>query len=303
MKKLNMIIGATLIAPALLFGQKVDIKLNLENGKTYTQTTELSSSIKQSMMGQQMEIQSSGDSQLNLELAEDNGAVDTYDAWYSKISVSSSAMGQSQSFSSDTSSLANVDETSRVFAMMTDKKFTAKITEKGMVEEVNGLDEMVQEAASKMQGGPGMMETVKNSIGIDGFTKNLEMTTDIFPEGKVKVGDSWTKEQFLSVGLPIISNTTYTFQSLENGVATIGVEAQFTTDPNNATTNIQGLDATQFYEGSRSGSLMVEASSGWVTSGELKDDIVGSITVAPNAQMPDGMTIPLEVANTIKISN
>jgi hypothetical protein len=250
-----------------------------------------------------MEIKTSGDSKLNLSLSQDNGDIDTYDAWYSEIGVSSSAMGQSQTFSSDTASLEVVDETSKVFAMLADKKFKALISEKGLVQEVNGLDEMVDKATEGLPGGEAILEMVKNSIGIDGFTKNLEMTTDIFPEGKVKVGDSWSKEQFVSVGLPIISKSTYTLKSINDGVAIIDVSATFSTDPNNATTNLQGLEATQFFEGTRSGSLMVDAATGWINSGELKDNIAGSMTIAPGPQVPDGMTVPIEVTNTVKLSN
>jgi hypothetical protein len=49
--------------------------------------------------------------------------------------------------------------------------------------------------------------------------------------------------------------------------------------------------------------LNVDVATGWVTSGTLKDDIIGSITIAPSAQVPDGMTIPIEMTNTITISN
>jgi len=162
---------------------------------------------------------------------------------------------------------------------------------------------LLQEALSGSASIPGVSEIMEESLGVNGFAKNLEVTTDIYPEKSVKPGASWSKEQFTSLGLPIISKTTYKLESVKDGVATIKVDAILETDPDNATMQIQGLDATQFIEGTRSGMLQVDVESGWVTSGELNDDIVGSITIAPGAQVPDGLTIPIEVQNKTTISN
>jgi len=303
MKLTTAIIGVALIAPSIVLAQKVDMKLNLEKGKKYTQKTDVENTTKQTMMGQVMEINTTASSTTYMELSEDNGSTDTYKIWYGDVGMSMSGMGQSQTFTSDTSSLETVDPMSKVLAGLTEKKFDAKITEKGMVEEVMGLEELVKTATTGMAGGPAMAQQIASSFGDDGLAKNLELTTDIFPEKSVKVGNSWTKEQFTSTGLPIVAATTYTLESVENGTAIVNVVSQLSTDPNNASTEMQGMQATQYYEGERKGSLNIDVASGWVTSGTLKDDIVGSITIAPNAQVPDGMTIPIEMTNTITISN
>ena len=303
MKFSTAFIGVALIAPSIVLAQKVDLKLNLEKGKEYTQKTAVANITKQTMMGQVMEINTTATSTTFMELAEDNGKTDTYKIWYGDVGMSMTGMGQTQAFSSDTSSLETVDPMSAVLASLTNKKFDAKITEKGMVEEVMGLEEMVKEATADMPGGPAMAAQIAGSFGDDGLAKNLELTTDIFPEKGVKVGDSWTKEQFTSTGLPIIAITTYTLKSVDDGMAVVDVQANLETAPNNASTEMQGMEATQYYEGERNGTLNVDVASGWVTSGMLQDDIVGSITLAPNAQMPDGMTIPIEMINNITISN
>lgn len=303
MKITKAFIGVALIAPSIVLAQKVDMKLNLEKGKKYTQKTEVVNATKQTMMGQVMEINTTASSITHMELTEDMGKTDMYKIWYGDVGMSMTGMGQTQTFTSDTSNLDTVDPMSKVLAGLTGKKFDAKITEKGMVEEVMGLEEMVKNATAAMPGGPQMAEQISGSFGDDGLAKNLELTTDIFPEKSVKVGDSWTKEQFTSTGLPIISKTTYTLKSVENGIAILDVVAQLETDPANASTQVQGMEATQYYEGERTGILDVEVATGWVTSGALQDDIVGSITIAPGAQVPDGMTIPIEMSNTITISN
>lgn len=303
MKFSTAVIGLALIAPSIVLAQKVDMKLNLEKGKTYTQKTEVSNITKQTMMGQTMEINTSASSVTYVQPADGKDLKNMYQIWYGNVGMSMTGMGQSQTFSSDTASLESVDPMSKVLASLTDKKFDARITEKGMVEEVMGLEEMVTKATADMPGGPAMAGQISSSFGDDGLAKNIELTTDIFPQKAVKVGASWSKEQFTSTGLPIIANTTYTLESLDGGIAVVTVKSVLTTDPNNASTQMQGMEATQYYEGERSGTLNVEVATGWVTSGMLKDDIVGSITLAPNAQIPDGMTVPIEMTNNITISN
>lgn len=303
MRSPQIIIGLALLVPAISFAQKVDMKLNLEKGKEYTQKTEVENTTKQTISGQVMEINTSATATTFIEMTEDNGKTDTYKFRYGNVGMSSSAMGQTQAFSSDTASLETVDPMSRVFARLTNKEFSAKITEKGMVEEVMGLEELVKGATAEMPGGQAMIDQVSGSFGDDGFAKNLELTTDIFPAKAVKVGDSWTKEQFTSTGLPIIATSIYTLKSVNGGTAVIDVVAKLATDPSNSSTQMQGMDATQYYEGERTGTLNVEVASGWVTSGTLQDDVVGSISFTPNAQMPDGMTVPIEMKNVITISN
>jgi len=290
-------------ALAMIVAKKVDLKLNLEEGKNYVQITQVESMTKQTVMGQTQEIKQTVSATTNMKVLEKGDGMATYEISYDKIGMSVDAMGQKQSFSSDTASMEMVDGMSKVFAGMTDKAFQADITDKGKVKEVKGLEEMVTEAIQGMAGGPAMEEQIMGSFGDDGLTKTLETTTDIFPEKAVKPGDEWTKTQYTATGLPLIATTTYTLEKIENGVAIINVSAKLETDSENATTQIQGLDATMYYEGTRTGTLNMEVESGWVTTGMLKDDIVGSISIAPGAQVPDGMTIPVEMKNTLTISN
>lgn len=296
-----MSVGLT--ALSLVIAKKVELTLNLQQGETYAQSMMVKSEIKQTMMGQTQTINQTIEAKTYLEMIEESGDVDTYEVWYDNISMSMESMGQNQSFSSDTSDLSTVDPMSKMLNALTGKKFKAKITSKGNVEEVMNLNEMVNDAASQMAEGAQIQEMISGSFGNEGLTKNLETTLDIFPDKAVKQGDSWTKVQGTATGLPVLANTTYTLKSLEDNMATIEVKAVLETDPDNATTSLQGMEATLFYEGERSGTLTMDTNTGWVTSGSLNDDIVGSITIAPSAQVPDGMTIPVEMKNTMTISN
>ena len=76
-----------------------------------------------------------------------------------------------------------------------------------------------------------------------------------------------------------------------------------TVDPDQSSTELQGMKATYFMEGSRTGSLTMEVNSGFVTSADINDEIIGSINIAGNAQIPDGMTIPIEMNSNTNVSS
>jgi hypothetical protein len=302
--KTKLLLGIGISAIAVLAAPKVELMLNLEKGETYAQSTTIESTVKQTMMGQTQEVNQKISATTYMTMMEEGSETDDYEIWYDGISMSMSVSGQEQSFSSDTASLSSVDPISKILSGLVMNKFNAKITDKGIVKEVSGLEEMVEKATDGAPGGPGMSELIGGSFGDDGFAKSLELTTDIFPEkSKVKPGDSWSKTKYTQTGLPIISKVTYTLESVEDGKAEISVKANLETDPENTTTSIQGMEATVYYEGTREGTLTMDVATGWITSGTLTDDIVGSMNFAANAQMPDGMTVPVEMKNKVTISN
>lgn len=301
--KSKALIGISVIALAFAPAKKVDLGFKLEKGKTYTQTTEVKSHIKQTIQGQAMETDNviTGTTSFRLKEAGKDGNI--YEVSYESIGMKITTMGQTQEFTSDTTKLPQVDPMSRVFSHMTNDSFTAKISTDGEVSEVSGLDEIIQKSANMVGGGnPQMADQLSSSFGDEGLAKNVEMLTDIFPDESVNVGDSWTINKGTATGMPILAENTYTLASIDGGVAVLNLKSELKTDPENSSTQMQGMSAQYFLEGTRTGTLKVEVKTGWVTHADFTDDIFGSITIAPNAQLPDGMTIPIEVKNVATIS-
>ncbi len=297
------LIGIAAIALAFAPAKKIDFHFKLEKGKTYTQSTVVKSHTKQTLQGQTMEGDNVITGATNFKLKEEGKAGNVYEISYETIGMEISTMGQKQEFNSDTTALAMVDPMSRVLSNMTNESFTANISLDGMVSDVSGLDEIIKKSAS--MAGPGsdqIAEQLASSFGDEGLGKNIEMLTNIFPKGPVDIGDSWTATKGTATGMPILAENTYTLSSIDGGVATLNLKAELKTDPENSSTDMQGMSAQYFLEGTRTGTIQVEVKTGWVTNAELTDDIFGSITLSPNAQLPEGMTIPIEVKNVITVT-
>lgn len=277
---------------------KTELKFSLEKGKTYGVHNAVNSVTKQSMMGEEMVYTSSAGSTTYFKLNEDGDKDGLYELWYDDISLSFSGMGQETSFgSADTANPMGA-----VLAKVVQKKFQARIGKDGSINEVLGLEEMIKAISTDEEGNVDQTaEQISASFGEDGLARNLERGLNFFPEKALKKGDTWKKTQLSDSGMPLLIENTYTLLSTDATHAMIGVEAVIGVDPDNATGDLQGMEATYFLEGTRKGTLKVELKTGWVTEGNMEDDIAGSITIEPNASLPDGLTLPMEIKNEITL--
>ncbi len=292
---ITLVVGLGLaFAPA----SKTELNFSLEKGKVYGQHNSVSSVTKQTMMGQEMVYTSNAGSTTYFKLNEEGEGDGLYELWYDDISLSFSGMGQEQLFSSaDTSNPMGA-----VLAKVVQKKFQARISKDGNIGEVTGLEEMIEAISTDAEGNTDpMAEQISASFGEDGLARNLERGLNFFPGKALKKGDTWTKTQLSDSGMPLIIENTYTLASTEGEYAMIDVAAVISVDPDNATGDLQGMEATYFLEGTRKGTLKVELKTGWVIEGTMEDDIAGSITIEPNASLPDGLTLPMEIKNGITL--
>lgn len=301
--KTKLILGLSVLALAFApAAKKMDLNFKLEKGKTYHQTIDMNSTTKQTIQGQEQTVKQAVSSKMSMELKSEDPAGDTYTLTYENINMQVEQGPNVQTYNSDTAALETVDPMSRIFTGITGEKFDATFTKKGKVKKVSGLEGIISDATSGMgPQGQAIASQLSSSFGDDGLAKNLETLTAIMPEKAVKVGDTWTNEQFTSSGLPLILKNTFTLKGVKDKVATIAVDGTLSIDPANASTQIQGMDATYFMDGTRSGTIRMEVETGWVKSATFKDDIAGSITLAANAQMPEGLTIPIEMKTTTTV--
>lgn len=294
------IVGLTTFTSA---PSKHEFTFKLEKGKIYQQTTNVESETIQTVQGTQMSTKNSVSANTYMELKDEGDTTNIYDVWYGGISMKIEGMGMNQSFSSDTTELESVDAVSRILSSLIDQKFQATINLSGRVNYVDNLENIIENAVGNESSQTDMMkDQIMASFGDGGFAKNIEMSTNIVPDKPVKIGDTWQVQQYTNTGLPLIIVNNYTLKSVNDGIATISIDGSLSVDPKNAKTSIQGLDAVYFMDGSRTGELNLEIETGWLVDADFKDDIVGSISISPSAQVPNGMTVPLEMKNNTTIT-
>jgi hypothetical protein len=303
MKRILGISAAAMLAWTPI--SKVEINFKLTKGKVYEQTVESQTNVKQEAMGQTIEINTISKVKTALEVMEEKAEGNVYNVWYKGMEMEFNGMGQEQRFCSDTTLLTAVDPMSEVLSKVTNKKFQATIARQGSVTDISGLELIISSATKSEMGVEAQGDLAKQllqSYGNEGLKSSLESFTDIFPGKSVKEGESWSKTQTLNAGMPVISKTTYTLKEIRGTEVQIDIEGTLEVDPANARSNLNGMDATYFVEGTRKGSLLVEISTGWVKAGTLSDDLEGSITLIPDPSMTEGIVVPMKVSTTTSFS-
>lgn len=302
MKKSIILLGSLAMLAFIPMSETLLLRFKLDSARSYKQTTTITTDSKQEVQGQEMVVHQfvSVTTKMKVNLVTDS--LHMYDVEYSDIKMELEGMGTNQKFGSDTTKLKMTDPTSRVLNQMVNQPFEAHINELGVVEEVFGLEELIAEATVNATGITAMYaEQFSSGFGDGGLAKNLEMVTAIWPEQAVRIGETWSNEQYTPTGLPLISKNQYTLMAITGNQGEIKIESSLEIDKENSSTILSGMEASYNLSGSRTGTILFEVKTGWVIKADLLENITGNILITPNDQVPDGMIIPVEFKNDIKV--
>ena len=147
--------------------------------------------------------------------------------------------------------------------------FTIDMRTDGTVVAVDGADDVVDAITQSLQR-PGLdLEKSRNVVLQQFSTESIqELFNNLFayvPEDPVGPGDSWNATQLHATGMPFQSHVTYTLKSVEDNVAMVDYTA--TIEPYHTKATI-ALGMRYTFSGEEHGSLLVDANSGWVVSGD-----------------------------------
>lgn len=301
----KIILGAAVLAFAFApAAKKLKLEFNLEEGKIYHQKIESSTSTTQTVQGIDQVAKQEITSELAIKVKDRGTGENTYTLNYENLAVVFEQGPSKQSFTSDTSSLESVDPMSRIFSAMTDEDFDAVINYKGEVQRFSGLQEVINNATAGLGAeGQNLTAQLSESFGDAGMKQSIESLTAIIPAEPVKPGSTWNKKQTAGMSTPMILDNTYTLKDISDGVATIEVNGKASVAPDNAHIEVQGMAATIYLDGTHTGTIRMDVNTGWVESATLTDDVAGSITLDPNAEMPEGMTVPLQIKTVTNVSS
>jgi len=265
--------------------QVVNIKLNLQQGETYGLKTTMTQTIYQTIEGESQVITQTyriGYS-VNVATVEPNGNI-VARAQFSSVAMKMNAPGLGEiafdSASTTTSTSPETQAIGAVFGAMVGKGFSMTITPTGAVQNVTGLEELVnsildslglsaEELASSKQ-------TLEQQFSAEAQQDAWSNSLAYLPSGPVSVGQSWKKQASLSQGFPILLDTSYTLKDLKGGFATIDVSStiQSATD---ASMDLQGLGISYQLSGTQTGTIQVRLDTGWIANASMQQSISGTI--------------------------
>jgi len=291
---------------SLSFGQKVELGLNLVEGRTYTQNSVSSVSIVQNINGQELNINMSIKGSMSY-LVKTATKVDyVIEMSYETLSMFMELpQGGSVEFSSQKTDQNDIMST--VLKGITEQPITLILGNNGTVREVSELDSLWTSVFSQFPNIPEeqlnqVKAQIRNAYGPDALKANIEMVTAIFPEDRVLVGDEWIVNTSMQSPMSVDVNTTYSLAGIHNDYYLIAGNSSLQTADTAAIVDTNGMPMKYSLSGVIASEIKIDKESGWIIEAHNVQDIEGEAQIQANPQLPMTMTIPMVMKNETVIT-
>lgn len=260
--------------------QKLDLRLHLKKGDAYHIAVTLEQTIEQDMQGlkraQQQTI--SLTYTFTVENVDAQGTADIAVRYDSATLRAVTPDGNVQYDSAHPPT--QVPPMAGGLAGLVGQGYTMTIRPDGQVTAVKGLDKMLAAVLSKMNVPEGAAriaaeKAVRQQINEQSMKANLQNIFAPYPDRPVAIGDSWTRKTDISIGLPLVIESTYTLKGCEGGVATIEVRGKASSPPDTQPVDLGQLKMTTRLTGTQEGTIRILESTGWTQSAEMSQKLTG----------------------------
>jgi Family of unknown function (DUF6263) len=198
---------------------------------------------------------------------------------------------------------------------------TMKLAPDGTLEDVNGMDEVVDKMAAaaketmtaemtkamadlppeakammgKMGDMNGMIDGVigamKKMMGNEAMKSQLQPLTGFYPDQPVRRGSTWTKSIPVGGPVPMNMDATYTVAERGGGFMNVTIDGDIKSVPGSGVD--MGFMKTEFdMSGTQSGTMQLDEATGWVTASTIEVSMEGSMKVAQ-------MSTPMKVEGKV----
>lgn len=141
---------------------------------------------------------------------------------------------------------------------------------------------------------PGTREQLKKMFSVDQMNNMYGMTFQLLPEGPVRVGDDWERENTFSMGgIEMKVTTTYKLTGVKDGVATIDVKGKLSGE---GTMENQGTKVSMDISGGQNGTMEIWQNTGYIKDGRYDMDFDGDVKVM-------GRKVPIKVKAKYVVSD
>ncbi len=286
--------------------QKTKLALNLDSGKTYTQSTEAKATVEQDVYGEKMKIVMNIKGDMSYLVTSIEGDSYHMEVRYESLSIDMEMPQGKNSFSSEKDDETDIFST--ILKEMTGHPFQITMTNTGKITEVKNAESLFDAAFDKFPNIPeAQLNQLKTQInqayGAKAFKGNIEMATSIFPDKPVKKGESWTIETQLESGMAADMTTNYTYVESDKSHHVIRGESVIKTADKDAYIEANGMPMRYDITGSMNSEIKVDKKTGWIIEANINQEMSGDAHIKENPQLPDGLTIPMVLTTKTKIFN
>ena len=237
MKTRKILFLISFLCASVLMQAQVKLSFNPVEGKTYSYRLTSEQSVEQTINEQKIPVNILMDmlTEMNIKKNTEDGISVEY--LYAEMVMDMSAPMMSVKFDSKNTA-ENISESekliSQFFNGLIGKSMIIVFGTDGSVKSISGLDAILEEIQNNMDSNSPATQQVKNMFSQifseDIMKQSIEQSFKIYPEGEVKIGDSWNGDMLLSMaGINYNMKSTYTLKSIENNIALLDVTSVLNT--------------------------------------------------------------------------
>ncbi len=287
---------------------KVSLRLNLAEGKTYNLKMTAQQKISQTIQGRKVDM----DQTLGMGYSFAVTDVDANGAISAKVTYDSVLFrqkGPTGTVEYDSAHpTATVNPMAKAFAAQLGQSFSLTLTPEGRITKVEGVDKLFDHVLQSMDipAGPqrdALENSLKQQFGDQAMQDSMEQLTAIYPDEPVDIGDSWNRKVTMSKGFPMQLENTWTLKSRKDGQATIDVKSKISSNANAGPIKMGPVSLKYDFSGQQQGQFVLDEATGWTVSAKTTQKLTGKVNVTGAPGMPAGMSWPITIESTITLES
>lgn len=296
--------------------EKIDLKLNLQQGQKFETKISIDQKIAQTLMGQEQKTnQKMSFGIISEVLAVDpNGAI-ALKTMYNQVKFKMDGpMGQIEYDSNSNNIPTDINNPQAkmmadMWSAMVGESFIMDITPRCNIIGVRDFDKMWERMMEKMAGDDPnlaqmMKKMMKNFVSEDTLKETGGDTMIKFLDEPVAIGDLWHDAINIDVGFPMEIDVTYMLKERKDGIAFIDVMSKMDIgDYDSKLVEVEDMQMNMQLSGTRTGTAEVDEETGWIIKGETNQNFSGVVKILPNQHMPNGMSIPMTIQTTSTVES
>lgn len=270
-----------------------EIRLNLQQGRTYELATRVTSLVEQSLMGMDIKIGQDMSVTYRYRVVDVNrdGAMRlevTYDSVVMAMDIDTPEIPAEQREAVNRELNESMLQTTKLLEGAT---FTVTAMPGGEIVSIEGTEELTERIFATLpndQTGQQARDVIAGMISPETFNQSWQYMFSYLPSRPVSIGDSWERSFAMNQGMEMNATASYRLESVSDGELVISTEgtvvggglgggplAQF---------EAEGIAFELSMDGTQSGTMRVDAQTGWVVAQRLTMDASGEVALSIEGQ-------------------
>jgi len=267
---------------------KVNLRLNLQKGRSYEMKMSSANQIDQEMMGQKVNINQKIDMVFNyviLDVLADKNALIEYS--FQSMKMHMNMNGQEMNMDSESSDGNPVNSAIKNLLL---QKLKLTVNPKGEIVKVEGLEEYTK----KLSGNQQLAQAMKMFADENSFKAFFAQIFNYIPEKEITVGDQWQSvvkmPELMDVGITMAFEVT----AIENDQVNLNFKSIVDSE---TPVEQMGMKMNVKINGTQNGKMTINTLDGWILSSDLNQLFNMKIKMK-NPQSGEDMEIPM-VTNSV----